>query len=204
VNYVLFIVRRLVTLIPVLFGISLVAFMLLHLIPGDPAVTLLGTHVTPEAVAALVNGLIVWLLPTAISALFAIGGFGASDTNTTVHADDWTPLDPIIATAVMFSAVMLPFAAVAAWRTWIHAKRRRELGTSGWRGVGEAGACGLVTVLVVLTPGIFRHPTLAAPYLLVYGAYAVFCGLLIGLLLRVSALVVLRVAEPQKRIKLTA
>ena len=52
-NYVLYIVRRLVTLIPVLFGISLVVFMLLHLIPGDPAVTLLGTHVTPEAVAAL-------------------------------------------------------------------------------------------------------------------------------------------------------
>jgi peptide/nickel transport system permease protein len=50
---VLYAVRRLVTLIPVLFGISLVVFMLLHLIPGDPAVTLLGTHVTPEAVAAL-------------------------------------------------------------------------------------------------------------------------------------------------------
>lgn len=52
-NYLLYIVRRLVTLIPVLFGISLVVFMLLHLIPGDPAVTLLGTHATPDAVAAL-------------------------------------------------------------------------------------------------------------------------------------------------------
>lgn len=52
-NYVLYSVRRLITLIPVLFGISLVVFMLIHLIPGDPAVTLLGTHVTPAAVAAL-------------------------------------------------------------------------------------------------------------------------------------------------------
>ncbi len=159
----------------------------------------------PEAIAALVNGLIVWLLPTGISALFMIGGelgIGASDTNTTVHADGWTPLDPIMATALQFGVVTLPFAVVAAWRTWIHAKRRRELGTSGWRGVGEAGACGLATVLVVLSPGILSHPILVAPYFLAYGAYAVLGGLLIGLLLRASALIVLKLTEPQKQVKL--
>jgi peptide/nickel transport system permease protein len=50
---VLYILRRLVTLIPVLFGISVLVFFLIQLVPGDPAVTLLGTHATPEAVAAL-------------------------------------------------------------------------------------------------------------------------------------------------------
>ena len=153
----------------------------------------------PEAVAALVNGLIVWLLPTGISALVTIGGglgLGASDTNSTVHADGWTPLDPIMATALQFGLVTLPFAAVAAWRTWIHAKRRRELGTSGWQGVGEAGACGLLAVLVLLGPGILSHPTLAMPFLLVYGAFAVLIGLLIGTLLRGIAVMVLKLTVP--------
>jgi len=159
----------------------------------------------PEAIAALVNGLIVWLLPTGLSALFTIGGWlgiGASDTNTTVHADGWTPLDPIIATALQFGVVTLPFAVVAAWRTWVHAKRRRHLGTSGWQGVAEAGACGLVTLLVLLTPGILSRPTQAAPFVIVYGVFAVVLGLLIGLLLCASALIVLKLTEPQKQVKL--
>jgi peptide/nickel transport system permease protein len=48
-----FILRRLVQMIPVLFGITLVVFALLQLIPGDPAVTMLGLQARPEAVAAL-------------------------------------------------------------------------------------------------------------------------------------------------------
>jgi peptide/nickel transport system permease protein len=52
-RYLTYILRRLVTLVPVLFGISLLAFFLIHLVPGDPAVTLLGTHATPRAVAEL-------------------------------------------------------------------------------------------------------------------------------------------------------
>jgi peptide/nickel transport system permease protein len=48
-----FILRRLVQMIPVLFGITLVVFALLQLIPGDPATTMLGLQARPEAVAAL-------------------------------------------------------------------------------------------------------------------------------------------------------
>jgi peptide/nickel transport system permease protein len=40
--------RRLALLLPVLFGASLVVFLLTHLIPGDPAVALLGPEATPE------------------------------------------------------------------------------------------------------------------------------------------------------------
>jgi peptide/nickel transport system permease protein len=50
---VLYILRRLVTLIPVLLGISVLVFLLIQLVPGDPAVTLLGSHVTDAGVAAL-------------------------------------------------------------------------------------------------------------------------------------------------------
>ncbi len=47
------IARRLAQMIPVLIGVTLVAFALLQLIPGDPAASMLGLHATPEAVAAL-------------------------------------------------------------------------------------------------------------------------------------------------------
>jgi len=53
VAYLAFIGRRLWQLLPVLFGITLVVFFMIHLIPGDPASTLLGNRSTPQAVAAL-------------------------------------------------------------------------------------------------------------------------------------------------------
>lgn len=48
-----YILRRLVQMVPVLLGITLVVFALLQLIPGDPATTMLGLQARPEAVAAL-------------------------------------------------------------------------------------------------------------------------------------------------------
>lgn len=40
-------------MIPVLFGISIVTFLMIHLIPGDPATILLGTRATPEMIERL-------------------------------------------------------------------------------------------------------------------------------------------------------
>jgi peptide/nickel transport system permease protein len=48
-----YIIRRLLQLIPVLIGMSLVVFAIIHAIPGDPALIILGEHATPESVAAL-------------------------------------------------------------------------------------------------------------------------------------------------------
>ncbi len=45
--------NRLVQLIPVLFGISVIVFLMLRLIPGDPARIMLGTHATEERIAEL-------------------------------------------------------------------------------------------------------------------------------------------------------
>jgi peptide/nickel transport system permease protein len=45
-----FILRRLVMLIPVLLGVSIVVFMMLHLSPGDPARQVAGATATPEQV----------------------------------------------------------------------------------------------------------------------------------------------------------
>lgn len=49
----LYILKRLLSLLPVLLGITLLVFCFLHLIPGDPAVVLLGERATPEQIAAL-------------------------------------------------------------------------------------------------------------------------------------------------------
>ena len=52
-RYLAFIGRRLVQLLPVLFGITFIVFFMIHLVPGDPARTLLGVHATDQAVAEL-------------------------------------------------------------------------------------------------------------------------------------------------------
>ncbi len=48
-----FVLYRPIQLIPVLIGISIVTFVLIHAIPGDPARLLLGAKATPEAIAAI-------------------------------------------------------------------------------------------------------------------------------------------------------
>src|SRR5690606_41400207 len=48
-----FIIRRLVGLVPVLVGVSTVVFLVLHLTPGDPAQLMLGDFATAEAVERL-------------------------------------------------------------------------------------------------------------------------------------------------------
>jgi len=44
-------VRRALTVLPVLLGVSVLVFSFVHLIPGDPALTMLGERATPEKVA---------------------------------------------------------------------------------------------------------------------------------------------------------
>lgn len=48
-----FLLRRPLELIPVLFGVSLISFVLVRSIPGDPARLLLGIKATPAAMAAI-------------------------------------------------------------------------------------------------------------------------------------------------------
>lgn len=48
-----YILKRLFNVIPVLLGITLLVFILLHLIPGDPAQILAGERSTPETVEAI-------------------------------------------------------------------------------------------------------------------------------------------------------
>src|SRR5579864_5515450 len=48
-----YVVRRVLAIIPVLFGISVLVFLLVHLIPGDVAQILLGTSATDQQIETL-------------------------------------------------------------------------------------------------------------------------------------------------------
>jgi len=46
-----YVAGRLLQVVPVLFGVSVVVFLLVRLIPGDPSIAVLGSRATPELVA---------------------------------------------------------------------------------------------------------------------------------------------------------
>ena len=48
-----YIFKRLLTLIPVLLVVSVTIFLLIHLVPGDPAAAMLGEQATQEQIDAL-------------------------------------------------------------------------------------------------------------------------------------------------------
>jgi len=50
-NLARYVIRRLIATIPTILGVTIVVFMFLRLIPGDPAVAMLGEHATEENVS---------------------------------------------------------------------------------------------------------------------------------------------------------
>ena len=48
-----YVLRRLLQMVPVALGVTLLVFFMIHLIPGDPARTILGVHASPQRIALL-------------------------------------------------------------------------------------------------------------------------------------------------------
>src|SRR4051812_557317 len=48
-----YVARRVLALVPIALGVSILVFLLVHLIPGDPARTILGNKATPAKIALL-------------------------------------------------------------------------------------------------------------------------------------------------------
>jgi peptide/nickel transport system permease protein len=48
-----YILKRLVSAVPVIFGLTIIVFLIMALIPGDPAIAILGSYATPENVARI-------------------------------------------------------------------------------------------------------------------------------------------------------
>ena len=145
----------------------------------------------PEAVAAGVNALVIVCLPLAL--IVAMWLTPGSNTSVTVRPSS-TSGDLLLELAGQLFVIVpfVPFAVFAAWRTWTHARRYLNGDGTGWQGVAEAGAIGFVPAIVILRGGIATRPQDAAPYVVAYGGGALLSGLLIGLILRWTALLTLK------------
>lgn len=52
-----YLLRRVIAAVPVVIGLSIAAFLIIHLVPGDPVQQMLGARATPETVAAVTHDL---------------------------------------------------------------------------------------------------------------------------------------------------
>lgn len=120
-----FILRRLVSLVPVMLGISVIVFFMIHLVPGDPARTLLGTRATDDSVAALQRsfGLDKPLWEQYLSFLGRLlhGDLGTSffyKVSVSSLVDGRLPatLWLVISSVILSLAISIPLAVLAATR----------------------------------------------------------------------------------------
>jgi peptide/nickel transport system permease protein len=120
-----FVFRRLLLLVPVAVGVTIVVFFMVHLIPGDPAATILGVHATPQRIAILhrqwgLNRPLLsqyWLF---LDRLFH-GNLGQSliygqSAATLISARLPATLWLIIYAAVLATIISVPLAMIAASR----------------------------------------------------------------------------------------
>jgi peptide/nickel transport system permease protein len=120
-----FLLQRVLALLPVLFLIVVVAFVILQMIPGDPAVVILGIEATPEKVVEMRRrlGLDRPLHEQFLTYLFSAirGDFGRSiflDQAVGEAIVERAPISLMLATMSLFWAVVLgiPAGIVAATR----------------------------------------------------------------------------------------
>ncbi len=120
-----FVFQRLLLLIPVAIGVTIIVFFMIHLIPGDPARTILGIHATPQRIAILhrewgLNRPLIsqyWLFMDRL----AHGNLGQSlNYGSPAGPLIWSHLPAtlflVIYAAILAVAVSVPLAMIAASR----------------------------------------------------------------------------------------
>ena len=121
-----YIVRRVLGAVPVLFGLSIVLFAFIHLLPGDPAAAILGEHATPALEAELRRslGLDKPLLVQYVNYLDGVlhGDFGKSVINNRPVLDDFLQKFPntveLTIAAMLFAVGLgIPLGRFAARHT---------------------------------------------------------------------------------------
>ncbi|HEV8391504.1 MAG TPA: ABC transporter permease, partial [Dongiaceae bacterium] len=118
-----FVLYRPFQLIPVLFGISVLSFFMVKLIPGDPVRVLLGTKSTPEAVARI-RALYGLDEPLLTQYLFYLKNLGAGEMGQSITFK--IPVLPLIleriaptlflvlGSVLLTLAIAMPLASLAA------------------------------------------------------------------------------------------
>ena len=146
-----YVAGRLLLILPVLFGVSIVVFMLIRLIPGNPAVAILGEHATPELVARVERqlglNLPLWrqyliFIGTVLRGNFGLSFFYQESVSTLTLERIPVTLMLIGYAALIGLVISIPFATLAAVRRETsvdHAIRVAFSGTIGipsfWLGI---------------------------------------------------------------------
>jgi peptide/nickel transport system permease protein len=137
-----FIPGRLIQSIPVAFGVTLIVFFMARLLPGNPALALLGQRATPASVAALSKQLglntPIWEQYFGFIGRIFQGNLGTSITYqqpvTTLLAQAIPVTMSLLGLALLFSLVIsIPLAALAAFRPG----GARDLGVRGFTLLGQ-------------------------------------------------------------------
>ena len=147
-------------------------------------------------VTAVVNGLVMAFLPLTLMLLASLIPEN-TNTSATVHGGR----GPVAAALVAWMETwktLLPLSLIAGWRTLVYACRWASRDDRSWWGVLEAGICGFLYLLLFLAPSIVRQPMKAPPYVAVYGTIAFVVGLAVGLILRLTGLMVLKISGSTK------
>ena len=82
-----YILKRLLSMIPAVFVVSVVIFLIIHLTPGDPAAAMLGDQADPEAIAALREALGL-NDPLPVQYLRWLGGVLQGDLGQSLYSDE--------------------------------------------------------------------------------------------------------------------
>ncbi|GAA4725320.1 ABC transporter permease subunit [Brevibacillus fulvus] len=107
-----YIVKRLISLVPIIFGISVLVFTILHLVPGDPASIMLGTSATPEAIKVLRQEMGLDL-PLVQQYLQWMGGLLQGDFGVSVHTGE--PILPEILSRFSITLQLTVLGALFGW-----------------------------------------------------------------------------------------
>ena len=146
----------------------------------------------PPIAAALVNTSLVLVAPIALGVIAIDGAFGRD--HTVIAAPVRTLVISRLIGVVFAVLLSVPFAAIVGWRTWVHAQEYCAARSNGWRGVAESTSLGLILPTLALFRIILVKPGQSAPYVIAYSAISALVGFAIGLLLWLSAVIVLRLA----------
>ncbi len=107
-----YIAQRAASLLPILFGISLLVFAIFQLVPGDPAMIILGTDATPDALRAMRKsmGLDQPLIMQYLHWMWGIvhGDFGVSFRSG-------VPVFPLLLKGFIVTLQLTLFAALFGW-----------------------------------------------------------------------------------------
>jgi peptide/nickel transport system permease protein len=116
---------RVLAIVPVLFGVSIVVFLLIRLIPGNPAIAILGERATPELVERVKNqlglDLPIWrqylhFLGNASRADFGPSYFYQQEVSTLTLERIPVTLTLVAYATVIGLVIAVPFATLAAAR----------------------------------------------------------------------------------------